>query len=70
MSEHQIESKFLRVFLIVVAAVFIFAGPTYLPLILNEVLKVEHSVAMTFGFVVFLIGAFDLIYLVRKKVIT
>ncbi len=69
MSQDQINSKFLRVFLIIIAAVFIFAGPTYLPLILNEALKVGNAAAVSVGFVVFLVGAFDLIYLVRKKVI-
>jgi hypothetical protein len=70
MSNGQIESKFLRVFLIVVAAVCIFAGPTYFALILNEALNVGHSAAVAAGFVVFLVGVFDLLFLVRKKVIT
>lgn len=66
----QIDSKFLRVFLIVVAVVCIFGGPTYFALILNEVLNVETSVAMIMGFVVFLVGVFDLLFLAKKKVVT
>ena len=70
MSYGQIESKFMRVFLIMVGAVFVFAGPTYLPLILNEALKIEYAISMSVGFVVFLLGFFVLLYLARKKVIT
>jgi hypothetical protein len=71
MSNSQIfESKFLRVFLILVAVVCIFAGPTYFALILNEALNVEFSVAVTAGFIVFLVGVFDLLFLIRKKVVT
>ena len=70
MSQSQINSKFLRVFLIMIAAVFIFAGPTYLPLILNDVLEVGYSIAVSVGFVFFLIGIIDLLFLVRKKVVT
>jgi hypothetical protein len=69
MTEHQIESKFMRVLLIFISVVFIFAGPTYFALILDDVLKLGSSAAMVAGFIVFLVGAFDLVYLVRKKVI-
>ena len=61
MSYGQIESKFMRVFLIMVGAVFVFAGPTYLPLILNEALKIEYAISMSVGFVVFLLGVFVLL---------
>jgi uncharacterized membrane protein (Fun14 family) len=70
MSHGQIESKFMRVLLIVIGAVFVFAGPTYLPLIMNEALNIEYTIAVSVGFVVFLIGVFDVIYLARKGVIT
>ncbi|MCL1978400.1 MAG: hypothetical protein FWG55_09940 [Candidatus Bathyarchaeota archaeon] len=70
MSYGQINSKFLRVFLVMIAAVFIFVGPTYLPLILNEVLRVDFVVSMVTGFVVFLVGIFDLLFLAYKRVIT
>ena len=69
MSEHQIESKFMKVFLIFIAAVCLFGGPTYFALILDDVLKLGSSAAMVAGFIVFLVGALDLVYLVRKKVI-
>lgn len=70
MSYGQIESKFMRVFLIMVGAVFVFAGPTYLPLILVDVLNIDYAISMSVGFVVFLLGFFVLLYLARKRVIT
>ncbi|MGD6933130.1 MAG: hypothetical protein ACQCN5_02880 [Candidatus Bathyarchaeia archaeon] len=70
MSYGTIESKFLRVFLIMVAVICIFGGPTYFALILNEVLGVGFSVAVTLGFIVFLVGVADLLFLIRKKVVT
>jgi hypothetical protein len=70
MSYGQIESKFMRVFLIMVGTVFVFAGPTYLPLILNDVLNIDYVVSVSVGFVVFLLGFFVLLYLARKHVIT
>jgi pilus assembly protein TadC len=69
MSQSQINSKFLRVFLIMIAATFIFAGPTYLPLILNEALSVDLTASVVVGFVIFLVGVFDLLFLAKKKVI-
>ncbi len=65
-----IESKFMRVFLILIGAVFVFAGPTYLPLILNDVLKIDYAVSMSVGFAVFLVGVFDLLFLAKRKVLT
>jgi pilus assembly protein TadC len=66
----QVNSKFLRVFLIMIMAIFVFVGPTYLPLILNELLGLSFSLSVIVGFIVFLIGVFDLLFLARKKVIT
>ena len=48
----------------------VFDGPTYLALILNEVLKIDSAVSVIVGFVVFLLDIFDLFYLAKKKVIT
>jgi hypothetical protein len=67
---YGIESKFMRVFLILAGATMVFGGPTYVALILNAVLKIDFAVSASVGFVVFLLGIFDLFYLARKKVIT
>ena len=66
----DLSSKFTRVFLILVSVFLIFAGPTYVPYLLSNILKVSLVASMTAGFVLFIAGLFLLLFLVRKKVIT
>lgn len=65
-----LESKFWRVFLILVAALMIFAGPTYVSYILADALKLNYIASIVIGFALFIVGIFTMIYLIRKKVIT
>jgi hypothetical protein len=65
-----LESKFWRVFLILIAALMIFMGATYVPYMLSDALKLDYYASIGVGFVVFLIGLVLMLYLVRKKVIT
>jgi hypothetical protein len=65
-----VESKFMRVFLILISAVLIFAGPTYVPFLLSDALKLDYVASLGVGFVLFIVGIFLMVYLVRKKVIT
>ncbi len=64
------ESKFMRVFLILVGAALIFVGPTYIPYILSDVLNVNYIASISLGLVLFIVGILVLVYLIRKKVIT
>ena len=65
-----LESKFWRVFLILGAALMIFAGPTYVPYVLADVLKLNYIASIIIGFALFIVGVFTMIYLIKKKVIT
>jgi hypothetical protein len=65
----DLNSKFMRVFLILVAAFLVFAGPTYVPYVLAEVLRVNQAASMVFGFVLLIIGLALIVYLIRKKII-
>ncbi len=65
----DLNSKFMRVFLILVAAFLVFAGPTYVPYVLADVLKVNQAASMVFGFVLLIIGLALMVYLIRKKII-
>jgi hypothetical protein len=65
----DLNSKFMRAFLILVAAFLVFAGPTYVPFVLAEVLKVNQAASMVFGFVLLIIGLALMVYLIRKKII-
>jgi len=64
----DLESKFLRTFLLVVAVVLIFAGPTYVPSALN-IAGVSFVASTVLGFTLLIIGLVLLWYLIRKKVI-
>jgi cytochrome c biogenesis protein CcdA len=62
-------SKFWRTFLIIVAALLIFAGPTYLIYLMTNFLKVNQFAAMISGLAMLVVGLLLLGFLVRKKII-
>ncbi len=65
----DISSKFWRVFLVLVAAVLIFAGPTYFSYVLSSVLKIDYVASIVAGLVLFGAGLALMMFLVRKKII-
>lgn len=54
--------------LIVLTALLLFAGPTYVIFILVNILGVNYFVSLVFGFGLFLIGLALLFRLLREKV--
>jgi hypothetical protein len=65
----DLNSKFMRVFLVIVAALLVFAGPTYVPYVLADILKVNQAASVVFGFVLLAMGLALMLYLIRKKII-
>ena len=65
----DLSSKSLKTFLVVLAAFLTFAGPTYVPYVLLNVLEINYVVSMTFGFALFVVGLVLMWYLVKRKVI-
>jgi hypothetical protein len=65
----DVNSKFWRTTLVIVAVILIFAGPTYVPYLFIDILKVEYFAAIGTGFVLLIIGLVLMWYLIRKKVI-
>ena len=65
-----IESKSTRITLTLLSVILVFAGPTYVPYLLANVLGLEYFASIGIGFVLFILGLGMLIYLIRKKVIT
>lgn len=63
------DSKFMRVLLIIVTFLLIFAGPTYVPYVLSSILNVSSVVSMAAGFALFITGLLLMLFLVRKKII-
>jgi hypothetical protein len=65
----DLNSKFMRLLLILVAALLIFAGPTYVPYLLTGLLDVNQAASMVFGVVLLIVGLALMWYLIRKKII-
>ena len=61
-------SKFTRILLVIATVFLVFVGPTYVPYLLLDVLKINYFVSMAFGFVLFIIGLVLVWFLVRKKI--
>jgi hypothetical protein len=55
--------------LTVVAVLLIFVGPTYIPYLLSDILKVDYIASIVVGGLLFIAGLVMLVYLIRKKVI-
>lgn len=70
MTENMIESKFMRVFLVLIGALLIFIGPTYIPYILSNVLGLDYIASIVIGIVLLVVGILMIVYLAKKKVIT
>ena len=65
----DLESKFWRTTLLIVSVVLIFAGPTYIPYVLNGILNLNYIASIVAGIVLLAIGLLMMAYLIRKKVI-
>ena len=66
----DMESKFMRILLIIVTVLLLFAGPTYVPYVLSSVLNLSSVVSVAAGFALFAVGLFLMLFLVRKKTIS
>jgi uncharacterized membrane protein HdeD (DUF308 family) len=66
----DLSSKFWRTFLVIAAAFLIFVGPTYVPYVLVDVLKVNYAASIVLGLALLIVGLALMWYLIRKKVIT
>jgi hypothetical protein len=64
------DSKFMRLLLIIVTVLLIFAGPTYVPYVMSGILNVSSAVATITGFALFIVGLFLILFLIRKKIIS
>lgn len=69
-SRVNLNSKFWRAFLFVLAAFLIFAGPTYVVYALMGVLDISYVFSMISGFVLLVVGLVLLWYLIRNKVVS
>jgi hypothetical protein len=66
----DVSSKFMRVLLIIVTVILIFAGPTYFSYLLFNILDVNYIASVVSGFILFFAGLLLMWFLIRKKIIT
>jgi hypothetical protein len=66
----DVSSKFMRILLVIVTALLIFAGPTYFSYLLFDVLNVSYIASIAAGFALFIAGLLLMLFLIRKKIIT
>jgi hypothetical protein len=64
-----IDSKFMKVALTIVAVFLIFVGPTYIPYLLSDILKINYIASIAVGLVLLIVGLLMVFYLIKKKVI-
>jgi len=69
-SRFDLNSKFMKALLLVIAVLLIFVGPTYVVYVLVNVIEIDYFVSMASGFVVFAAGMIFLWFLIRKKVVS
>ena len=65
----DLNSKFMRTALVIVAVLLIFAGPTYVPYVMNGILKVDYVASVIVGLALLVAGIGLLWLLIHKKVI-
>jgi len=66
----NLNSKFWKTFLVILAAFLTFAGPTYMVYALLNVFKMNYFVSMASGFALFIAGLVLTWYLIKRKVIS
>lgn len=66
----KLDSKFWKAFLVLLAAVFVFVGPTYVVYVFQRVATGNYAISMISGFALFIVGLTLIWYLIRNKVIS
>ena len=65
----DLESKFWRTTLLIISALLIFAGPTYVSYVLYNILNLDYVASIVTGIVLLIVGVIMMAFLIRKKVI-
>jgi capsule polysaccharide export protein KpsE/RkpR len=69
-SKLEVSSKFWKEFLIILAAFFTFAGPTYIVFVLINILSINYFLSMFLGIILLISGLAIIWYLVKSDIIS
>lgn len=64
------DSKLMKTFLVILAAFLTFAGPTFVVYALLNMLKMDYTISMASGFILFIVGLILIWYLIRKQTVS
>ena len=70
LSRFDLNSRSWKIFLVVLATVLTFAGPTYVVYVLLHLLEISYILSMVSGLVLFVAGLALMWYLIKNKVIS
>jgi hypothetical protein len=65
----DMDSKFMKILLVLTSVFLIFVGPTYVSYVLAKVLNLNYFAVIIVGFILFLSGLFLMYFLIKKKII-
>ena len=65
----DMDSKFMKILLVLTSVFLIFVGPTYVSYVLAQVLNLNYFAVIIVGFILFLSGLFLMYFLIKKKII-
>ncbi|HUU86450.1 MAG TPA: hypothetical protein VMX17_01690 [Candidatus Glassbacteria bacterium] len=65
----DMDSKFVKILLVLTSVFLIFVGPTYVSYVLAQVLNLNYFAVIIVGFILFLSGLFLMYFLIKKKII-
>jgi uncharacterized protein YybS (DUF2232 family) len=65
-----LQSKFNRIFTMLITALLIFAGPTYVPYAMFDLAGIDYFASILTGLALFIVGLGLMVYLIKQKVIT
>jgi cytochrome c biogenesis protein CcdA len=66
----NMQSRFVRTLLVIVAAALIFVGPTYGTYVFMQVLDLSYAISTIAGIVLLIVGLVLIWFLIRRKVIS
>ena len=64
------ERSIVNTFMIILAVLLIFVGPTYMVYAFNSMMDLDYFLAVAGGFALFVVGLVLLLILIRKKAIS
>ena len=70
MALFDMDSKFIKIMLVLTTVFLIFVGPTYVSYVLAKILNLNYFIVVIAGSLLFLSGLFLMFFLIKKKIIT